>query len=494
MISHSESALEAFVRQARPLYTMPAVAIEVLRLTDDPRTDAARLKACIERDPALTTKLLRIVNSSLFGPARAVTDLAQAVSLLGVKSLKLLVLGFCLPDRLFHDRSADVLLRYWRRTLSRAVAARELATAALTEHAEEAFLCGLLADVGVLLLLNEDHDHYAPLMRAFDERSELRTAERRAFGFDHVELTLRLLEEWRLPKSLIETIRAADTYDSPHLLSPTARILRTADLLMSLVAEERAEVWPQIEHVVSHEYHLSAVQLTELMQRVEEQTMQLAEALHVPLTPPSPRDLTDEARRRMAPAAQAAVADWMAGGHRPLSRGERPHGVGRAEVLTAIAEPEPQALLDAVRNAATTCRTCRAPLTLCLIQLKLNPETDADPDPVWERLAVAALDVSCREIDWPDRRNIALEPTQRGVLLPRCDRGRAGVVITELQRRFRSLLPAADSAAMKLSLGWATVGLPPRGFSPIELVTAARRCLQAAHAAAGDAAKSIELY
>lgn len=493
MTFHGDTALDAFVRQARPLYTMPAVALEVLRLADDPRTDAARLKACIERDPALTAKLLRIVNSSLFGPARAVTDLAQAVTLLGVKPLKLLVLGFCLPERLFHDRAGDVLQRYWRCTLSRAVAARELAIVAQLEHAEEAFLCGLLADVGMLLLLHEDNAHYVPLMRAFDDRRELRQAERRAFGFDHVELTLRLLAEWRLPEPLIETIRTADAYDAPHLLSPTARVLRTAELLTTLVAEERAEVLPQVEHIVAHEYRLSTDQLNDLTRRIEEQTLQLAEALHVPLTAP-PRALAVEARRRMVSAAEAAVADWQAGHHRPLLRSERPAGIGRAAVLAAIAEPEPTELLDAVREAASACRTCRSPLTFCLIRLTLNPENEADPDPVWERLAVAALDVACREVDCADRRAIALEPTQRGLLLPRCDRRRAGMLITELQRRFRSLLPEADSAAMKLSLGWATVGLPPRGFSPEELVTAARRCLQAAHSSAGDAAKSIELY
>src|SRR5262249_39487444 len=163
--------------------TMPTVALEVLRLADDPRTDAARLKACIERDPALTTKLLRIVNSSLFGTPRTVTDLVQAISLLGVKALKLLVLGFCLPCRLVADRDADVVQRYWRRTLSRAVAARELAQRVHLEQGEEAFVCGLLADVGMLLLLNEAGDHYAPLVRAFDDRRELRSAERRAFGF-----------------------------------------------------------------------------------------------------------------------------------------------------------------------------------------------------------------------------------------------------------------------------------------------------------------------
>lgn len=493
MISRGETALDAFVRQARPLYTMPDVAVEVLTLADDPQTDAARLKTCIERDPALTTKLLRIVNSSLFGQARTVTDLSQAIALLGVKSLKLLVLGFSLPDRLFADRASDVLRSYWRRTLSRAVAARELAYAARIDHAEEAFVCGLLADVGILLFLNESGDRYLPLARAFVDRRELRAAERRVFSFDHQQLTLRLLEDWRLPGSLIDAIADA-VCEHPRELGKVARLVKSADLLTALVADEKAEVWPELEHAVARDYHLTTDQLTELSRKVEEQTQQLAEALHIPLTAPSGKELSEQARTKMGPAAREAVAAWLTGRERPLLHGERSKPNTRAAVLTAIAEPEPAELLDAVRSAATSCRTTRSPLTLCIVDLQLFPEAGSEPDPVWERLAVAALDLACRDLDWTDRRIIVLDATHRACVLPRCDRTQAGTLTGELQRRFRSLLPERDSAAMKLSLGWATVGLPPRGFSPEELVTAARRCLQAAHSAAGDAAKSIELY
>ena len=70
--------------------------MKVLELTDDPRLDTRTLKECIENDPALTGKLLRVVNSSLFGLSREVSDLNQALALLGTKPLKLLVLGFSL--------------------------------------------------------------------------------------------------------------------------------------------------------------------------------------------------------------------------------------------------------------------------------------------------------------------------------------------------------------------------------------------------------------
>src|SRR5262245_8466540 len=106
MTSRVRTPLDTFVDRTGGLYTMPAVAVEVLALADDPRADAAQLKACIERDPALAAKLLRVVNSSMYSPARPVVDLSQAVALLGVKAVKLLALGFTLPERMFDERAS----------------------------------------------------------------------------------------------------------------------------------------------------------------------------------------------------------------------------------------------------------------------------------------------------------------------------------------------------------------------------------------------------
>ena len=118
--------LQKFVERANSLYSLPTVAIEVLELTEKPRVDAQALKKCVERDPALTAKLLRVVNSSMFGLSREVADLNQALTLLGVKPLKLLVLGFCLPKTLFDGLEGETLNRFWRFSLVKAVAAREL--------------------------------------------------------------------------------------------------------------------------------------------------------------------------------------------------------------------------------------------------------------------------------------------------------------------------------------------------------------------------------
>ncbi len=92
-LADTSAVLDRFVDKAGKLYTLPAVAVQVLQLTNHPKVDVQQLKACIENDPALTTKVLRFVNSSMFGATCKVSDLNQALAMLGTKSLKLLVLG-----------------------------------------------------------------------------------------------------------------------------------------------------------------------------------------------------------------------------------------------------------------------------------------------------------------------------------------------------------------------------------------------------------------
>ncbi|HEX7450065.1 MAG TPA: HDOD domain-containing protein, partial [Pirellulales bacterium] len=160
--------LAKLLDQSRQLYTLPGVALRVLELTNNPQVDAAELKACIERDPALTIKVLRVVNSSLFGMSRRVSDLNQALTLLGTKPLKLLVLGFSLPDQLFADLAGDVLSRYWRHTLTRAVAARELSERLWKVPGDEVFVAGLLKDLGRLVLIQGLGRPYVEFLRRAD--------------------------------------------------------------------------------------------------------------------------------------------------------------------------------------------------------------------------------------------------------------------------------------------------------------------------------------
>ena len=214
--SSSTSLVQEFVERTGQLYSLPAVAMEVLRLTSEPKIDARALKDCLERDPALTTRVLKVVNSSLFGLSRPVCDLTQALALLGTRPLKMLVLGFSLPKELFTGLSASVLARYWRHTLIKSVAARELAdqlfrTPADEQHsrasADEAFTAGLVQDIGLLALIQQLGEPYLRLVdHCQSHGGDMLERELETLGFDHAVLSARLLHRWGLPATLCSAV------------------------------------------------------------------------------------------------------------------------------------------------------------------------------------------------------------------------------------------------------------------------------------------------
>jgi HD-like signal output (HDOD) protein len=177
-MSDTTTQLEQLASRAVTLYSRPTVAMELVRLAEEPQTSAETLKACISQDPALTCKVLRVVNSSLFGLHRPVADLTQAIGLLGIKPLKLLVLGFNLPDALFAELAARELQWYWTNTLTRAVAARMICEQVWRQPGDEAFIAGLLQDIGILVLLRELGEPYARFLTGvIEEKCPLATLE-----------------------------------------------------------------------------------------------------------------------------------------------------------------------------------------------------------------------------------------------------------------------------------------------------------------------------
>jgi HD-like signal output (HDOD) protein len=280
------STIDLIVRRAGTLYTLPAVAVEMLDLIEDPKADVRSLKECLQQDPALTAKVLRVVNSSLFGLSHSVGDLNEAVSLLGMKQLKLLVLGFSLPEQLFLGIAAEQLDWYWNSTLARAVAAREVSEQLFKRSGDEAFLAGLLQDLGVLVLLRELGGPYAALVsEAIGYRAELSALEQTALGFDHVQLTAGLLAHWKMPPSLVRAIaeprnakRLAKSRDEhAHL----ARVLHLAELLAQLVGQHRLSVLPDLLEAGRDYCDLDKAKLNDIVSSLEPKVRQLGAVLSI---------------------------------------------------------------------------------------------------------------------------------------------------------------------------------------------------------------------
>src|SRR5947209_99966 len=229
--------VQQFVERTGQLYSLPAAAAHVLRLADEPQLDRHAIKQCLEGDPALVVRILRVVNSSLFGPTRPVTDLNQALTLLGIRPLKMLVLGFSLPKELFAGLEAEVLARYWRQTLIKAVAARDISERLWRVPGDEPFLAALVQDIGELALIQQLGPAYEKLLsRVQASGGSLIDCELDTLGFDHLVLSARLLAHWGLPPGLCAAISVPPVQSRIDELSGKERTLPQMLHLADLVA------------------------------------------------------------------------------------------------------------------------------------------------------------------------------------------------------------------------------------------------------------------
>ncbi len=278
--------LEQVASKAGSLYSLPAVAVEVLRLTSQPQVDVHQIQLCIEKDPALTGRILRVVNSSLFGLGRHVSSLNQALALLGIKPLKLLVLGFSLPSELFVGVAGDMLGRFWRRTLTKAVAARELSETIWKIPGDEAFLAGLLQNIGMLALIQELGPPYLEVLEtALSKSNDVGITEFKALGFTHYELSARMLERWGLPANLVSLIGIGSNSERIEALQPIDRslpqILHLAEILSSLLAENRGDLLPPFMRTAIRYCNLTHPQLLTLVNDLQDKVRQFADVLNL---------------------------------------------------------------------------------------------------------------------------------------------------------------------------------------------------------------------
>jgi HD-like signal output (HDOD) protein len=183
------------------LPVLPEVATQVVKLSNDETTDTRRLAALIVRDQAMAGHLMRMANSPLYSPKIPLVSLDQVVSRMGMKKVREIALVISCQSKVFQVAGFEALVKsHFAHSLAAAAFAQEIARARRW-NVEEAFLCGLLHDVGWPLLLQELVDLHKQCGCAL----ELAAVEA-AIGRLHARVGSDLVGHWALPARLAETI------------------------------------------------------------------------------------------------------------------------------------------------------------------------------------------------------------------------------------------------------------------------------------------------
>lgn len=269
------------------LPTLPVAAVKVLELVQDPDVDVQSLGKVIEYDPAMAARLVRLANSSLFGLTREISSVRQALVILGLRTVKLAALSFTLLDSLVAKSGKDSMAHCWRQIITNAMASRLLAPLFKLDP-EEAFLAGLMQDIGTLICAQSFGPKYLSFVEQAKDEShpDLSHYEREAFGFTHTDVSVQLLEHWRLPSRIAEAVREHEEVDLKLALDQQRQdlstVLATADAITSFLLK------PSPEHldrfvIVSDGFGDSASEIDKFVQKLEMQVDEMADLLELKL-------------------------------------------------------------------------------------------------------------------------------------------------------------------------------------------------------------------
>ncbi|MBP8177724.1 MAG: HDOD domain-containing protein [Spirochaetes bacterium] len=239
--------------EVKDLPIFPDVAVKILQLQED-NVDISfkELGSIILLDPALTAKILKVANSALYARQREVTNLQQALALLGfkmVKSLVLLVSASNIYSKSrklqFEATSATItkisISMIWRHSVLTAFISKYIAIRKkYDDKKEDVFVAGLLHDIGRLVMMINFQDKYEQYISYLNQMqyNDIREIEEKVFDINHQDLGKIVLEKWNFPQELIDSVAQHHVVQVDSKYKLTVQIVGLANIFAKIIAHE----------------------------------------------------------------------------------------------------------------------------------------------------------------------------------------------------------------------------------------------------------------
>ena len=465
------------IRQCQTLPTLPAIAVQVLELVCDPGAQIPQLARLISKDPALASKILRTVNSSLYARPTKVGKLTQALSLLGLQTVRVLVLGFSLVRNLKNHRNKGFKpLDYWRRAIYSATSALTLAQRVLPESQEEAFVAALLMDLGMLALDDVLGEQYGRINEKARTHLDLVRLEESTFQSNHAEVSGYLAELWGLPAMLAVPMKwhhnPAGAEDP--VLQKLARICHLAGRCADIFVEESAAAAvAELHDSCQAEYQISPEECDTLIHQVSKRTAEIAPLFEINVN----TGVSYETILRKA--NESVIQLTLADQYQHRLENDQLRQQASSDALTGLATRGrfdaffPEAVSDALRQ-----RTSLALILLDIDNFKSVNDQHGHPRGDLALKAVAkVLSALARPTDLAARYG----GDEMALVVPAAHRATAAAIAETVRKTIASFPPAVTGVPhLTVSIGVAT--LEPAGpvKEPAHLLKAADMALYAA--------------
>ncbi|MBA3014339.1 MAG: HDOD domain-containing protein [Proteobacteria bacterium] len=203
----AEQIKQVLGHEVSKLPSLPVVAIKLLRLTRDDVSAASDLVRLIETDPAITAKILRIVNSAAYGLRQKISSIKHAVVLVGFTAVRSLAMDVVLYEQLIsgkRGRHAFNRVDFWQHCLTVATLCRGLAHKLGYPDPEEAYIAGLLHDIGKVVAETYGRITYSDFLGRLDSQDGLLVdIEKKIIGLSHADIGAFICQQWGLPDTVV---------------------------------------------------------------------------------------------------------------------------------------------------------------------------------------------------------------------------------------------------------------------------------------------------
>ena len=266
-IISDQAAFRERVERISNLPTLPNLLEKFNEMIKDPSVSMDTLGRELSKDQAITSKLLKLVNSAFYGFPGRISTLTHALVLLGYDALK----GLIITSSIFENLSPDAY-PLWRHSIAVSLASRAIATTLSLQDREEFAVAGLLHDIGKVILHIEAGKEYREVINhAKASGQPLWMAESEILGFDHATIGLWICKEWTLPAKLATPIGYHHTPGEAPEHARRVAVVSLADILvrgMGSGAEDDLPLEPA-DPFIEKEIPLTLQLLEQLVEKVE---------------------------------------------------------------------------------------------------------------------------------------------------------------------------------------------------------------------------------
>lgn len=260
------------------LPSLPAIALRIIEAVKTDESSFSDLSKIVSSDPALTTRVLRVANSSFYAVTQKIDSIQKALTFLGTETLKNIALSFVIVKWMNNNRREgfdyDI---FWKRAVTAAVAA-DLIAEAVDSKSDDLFIASLLQDIGIVIIHLCMAEKY---QRVFDEKRvsglPVAEAEKKILNFDHQEVGTYVLKKWGLPESIYLPIRYHHHVEKAFTQDRLkTSILWLADKISAVYhGKHCAEKIKDINRIMGEDFGLPEEAVNRLIDAVAEESVEI---------------------------------------------------------------------------------------------------------------------------------------------------------------------------------------------------------------------------